>query len=113
MYLTIVKTVTELTVAAGVSTIVGTVIKQALPENLSKVKKVTTLVGSIALSGMAGAAASKYATDQIDVAVEAVKVGFKVGDKLKDKKVVIVDVTEEDKTVPEDPESDNNTTEKE
>lgn len=95
MYVSLIKTAAELVVTAGVGTIVNTVVKEALPENLSKYKKITTTVGTFALSGMAGAAAASYASGQIDALVTGIKAGAKLAGT---KKVVVVDQDDTDTT---------------
>lgn len=67
----LVKSLVEITVSAGVGTIVGNVVKQNLPENMSRFKKITVTAGGFALSGMAGAAAASYASTQVDSVVNA------------------------------------------
>lgn len=94
----LVKSVVEITVSAGVGTIVGNVVKQNIPENMSRFKKITVMAGGFALSGMAGAAAASYASTQVDAvvsagqAVGALAKGVKEG--VSDKKVVVVDKDE-------------------
>jgi len=91
----LVKSLVEITVSAGVGTIVGNVVKQNLPENMSRFKKITVTAGGFALSGMAGAAAASYASTQVDSvvnagqAIGALAKGVKNG--VADKKVVVVD----------------------
>ena len=82
MFGQLIKTATEIVVSAGASTIVSTVIKQAMPDNLSKYKKITVVAGTIALSGAAASAASKYAGDQVDAAIKIVKLGPVFKDEL-------------------------------
>ena len=82
MFGQLIKTATEIVVSAGASTIVSTVIKQAMPDNLSKYKKITVVAGTIALSGAAASAASKYAGDQVDAVIKVVQLGPVFKDEL-------------------------------
>lgn len=78
--MTIVKSVVDLAVSAGAGAVVGNAIKQSTPANAKLVQKISIGVGGFVLSGLVGAQASKYATEQIDTTIEqikAVKASFK------------------------------------
>jgi hypothetical protein len=92
MNTSLVKGAIGLVVSSGTATIVGNLVKQSLPDDLSKIKKVTTAVAGFAIAGMAGAAAAQYAEDQIDAAASGLETGWLLAQELRKKKVVVVDV---------------------
>lgn len=99
MFQQVIKQVVELTVSAGTATIVGNLVKESLPENIGKYKKVTTTIAGFAISGMAGAAAAGYASKQVDALFDGILTGRIIAEELKNKKVVVVDVKDEDPDV--------------
>lgn len=100
----LIKSAVGLIVSSGTATIVGNLVKQSLPEDLSRIKKVTTAVAGFAIAGMAGAAAAQYAEDQIDATVGGLETGWLLAQELRKKKVVVVDI--EDEGEKEDPEAE-------
>lgn len=68
--LSVVKTVTELAVATGVSSIVSNAAKSAVPENARLIKKISIGVGTFILSNMVADQAVKYTKDKIDKGIE-------------------------------------------
>jgi hypothetical protein len=69
MKLDTVKLVTGIVVSSGAASIVGHALKMTLPEHTKPVKKVALFIGGVALSGMLGKMAAKYAEDEIDESV--------------------------------------------
>lgn len=61
-----IKTIIGLTTSIGVGQVVQNIVEATTPNNLSKVKKITTIVGGIAVSTVLGNLASDYAEDQFD-----------------------------------------------
>lgn len=60
------KTILGLTTSIGVGQVVQNIVKATTPDNLSKVKKITTIVGGIAVSAVLSNLASEYAEKQFD-----------------------------------------------
>lgn len=78
--MTIVKGVVDLAVSAGAGAVVGNAIKMSTPADAKKIQKISIAVGGFVLSGLVGAQASKYATEQIDTTlaqIKEVKASFK------------------------------------
>lgn len=67
------KTVTTLLVSTGAGAIVGNAVKATTPAEINTLNKVTIAAGSFALSGLVGAAASKYTAKQIDDTVTQIQ----------------------------------------
>ena len=64
--LDILKSVTVLAVSVGTTAVVGNAIKATTPEIQRLYSKILVRVGTVALTGVAASAASKYASDKID-----------------------------------------------
>lgn len=62
----IVTTVTDLAVGVGVGTVLTNAVKATTPTGMKPYMKVFVFVGSAALSGLVGSAASDYTVKQID-----------------------------------------------
>lgn len=60
------KTILGLTTSIGVSQVVQNIVEATTPDNLSKAKKITTIVGGIAVSAVLSNLASEYAEKQFD-----------------------------------------------
>ena len=63
--LPIVKIIAGSLTSFGAGTVVGNAIKATTPANLTRINKIVVGVGSIALSAIAGNAASKYVEEEI------------------------------------------------
>ena len=61
-----IKTIIGLTTSIGVGQVVQNIVEATTPNNLSKVKKITTIVGSMALTGVLSHLAGEYAEEQFD-----------------------------------------------
>ena len=61
-----IKTIIGLTTSIGVSQVVQNIVEATTPANLSKVKKITTMVGGIAVTSVLSHLASEYAEEQFD-----------------------------------------------
>lgn len=61
-----IKTIIGLTTSIGVGQVVQNIVESTTPNNLSKVKKITTIVGGMAVSAVLGNLASEYAEEQFD-----------------------------------------------
>lgn len=61
-----IKTIIGLTTSIGVGQVVQNIVEATTPDNLSKVKKITTIVGGMAVSAVLGNLASEYAEEQFD-----------------------------------------------
>ena len=61
-----IKTIIGLTTNIGVGQVVQNIVEATAPNNLSKVKKITTIVGGMAVSAVLGSLASEYAEEQFD-----------------------------------------------
>lgn len=61
-----IKTIIGLTTSIGVGQVVQNIVEATTPNNLSKVKKITTIVGGTVVSGVLGNLASEYAEEQFD-----------------------------------------------
>lgn len=83
--LSIFRTVAELAVATGVSSIVSNASKAAVPENARLIKKISIGVGTFILSNMVADQAVKYTKDKIDKGLE----------ELEKTKVAIADAKEQ------------------
>lgn len=64
--LSIFKTIAELAVATGVSSIVSNASKQAIPANAHLIKRISIGVGTFVLSNMVAEQAVKYTQDKFD-----------------------------------------------
>lgn len=71
--MTIVKGIVDLAVSAGAGAVVGNAIKQSTPADVKTINKISLAVGGFVLSGLVGAHASKFATDQIDSTIAQIK----------------------------------------
>lgn len=71
--LNIVKSVTGLIASAGAGTVVSNAIKATTPAELTKLNKVMIGVGSFAITGIVGAAASGYVEAMIDDMTDKLK----------------------------------------
>ena len=60
------KTILGLTTSIGVGQVVQNIVEATTPDNLSKVKKITTIGGGIAVSAVLSNLASEYAEKQFD-----------------------------------------------
>ena len=60
------KAILGLTTSIGVSQVVQNIVEATTPGNLSKVKKITTIVGGMVVSAVLGSLASEYAEEQFD-----------------------------------------------
>lgn len=60
------KTILGLTTSIGVGQVVQNIVEATTPDNLSKAKKFTTIVGGIAVSAILSNLASEYAEKQFD-----------------------------------------------
>lgn len=60
------KTILGLTTSIGVGQVVQNIVEATTPDNLSKAKKFTTIVGGIAVSAVLSNLASEYAEKQFD-----------------------------------------------
>lgn len=60
-------------VSSGTGAIVGNIVRATLPENVSKFNKVCTIFGTVAISGVVGAAATNHVDEQIDKVVDLFK----------------------------------------
>jgi hypothetical protein len=61
-----IKTIIGLTTGIGVGQVVTNIVEATTPNNLSKVKKITTIVGGMAVSAVLSNLASEYAEEQFD-----------------------------------------------
>ena len=61
-----IKTIIGLTTSIGVGQVVQNIVEATTPNNLSKVKKITTIVGGMAVGAVLGNLASEYAEEQFD-----------------------------------------------
>lgn len=61
-----IKTIIGLTTSIGVGQVVQNIVEATTPNNLSKVKKITTIVGGIVVSAVLSNSASEYAEEQFD-----------------------------------------------
>lgn len=61
-----IKTIIGLTTSIGVGQVVQNIVEATTPDNLSKFKKITTIVGGIAVSTVLSNLASEYAEEQFD-----------------------------------------------
>lgn len=61
-----IKTIIGLTTSIGVGQVVQNIVEATTPNNLSKVKKITTIVGGMAVSTVLGNLTSEYAEKQFD-----------------------------------------------
>lgn len=61
-----IKNIISLTTSIGVGQVVQNIVEATTPNNLSKVKKITTIVGGMAVSAVLGNLASEYAEEQFD-----------------------------------------------
>ena len=61
-----IKTIISLTTSIGVGQVVQNIVEATTPNNLSKVKKITTIVGGMAVSAVLSNLASEYAEKQLD-----------------------------------------------
>lgn len=66
------KTILGLTTSIGVGQVVQNIVEVTTPDNLSKFKKITTIVGGIAVSAVLSNLASEYAEKQFDSIINAV-----------------------------------------
>lgn len=66
----IAKTVAGVASSVGVGAIVKNAINMSTPDNITKLQKVSIVVGTFVLSGMIGEMATKYVNTQIDNTVE-------------------------------------------
>jgi prefoldin subunit 5 len=71
--LSIFKTVAELAIATGVSSIVSNASKAAVPENARLIKKISIGIGTFVLSNMVADQAVKYTQDKIDKGLEEIE----------------------------------------
>lgn len=60
------KTILGLTTSIGVGQVVTNIVEATTPDNLSKFKKITTIVGGIVVSTVLSNLASEYAEKQFD-----------------------------------------------
>ncbi len=61
-----IKTIIGLTTSIGVGQVVQNIVEATTPDNLSKVKKITTIIGGMAVSAVLSNLASEYAEEQFD-----------------------------------------------
>ncbi len=61
-----IKTIIGLTTSIGVCQVVQNIVEATTPDNLSKVKKITTIIGGMAVSAVLSNLASEYAEEQFD-----------------------------------------------
>lgn len=61
-----IKNIIGLTTSIGVGQVVQNIVEATAPNNLSKIKKITTIVGGMAVSSVLGNLASEYAEEQFD-----------------------------------------------
>ena len=73
MYIDTVKTVVGLVTGVGAGTIVGNIVKATTPETVTRVGRITIVIGTFFVGGMVGDAAAKYATGQVDALYTWVK----------------------------------------
>lgn len=66
------KTILGLTTSIGVGQVVQNIVEVTTPDNLSKFKKITTIVGGIAVSAVLSNLASEYAEKKFDSIINAV-----------------------------------------
>lgn len=72
-WLSLGKGAIALVASAGAGTVITNVVKATMPANISTVNKVLTLVGGFVISGMVGAVASNYVTNELDMLFPTVK----------------------------------------
>lgn len=61
-----IKTIIGVTTSIGVGQVVQNIVEATTPENLSKVKKITTIVGCTVVSAVLSNLASEYVEEQFD-----------------------------------------------
>lgn len=72
MWLTVIKSVTEIACVVGSEVIVGGIVKN-IPANSNKILAACSKVATVCVAGVLGTAASKYADEQIDEIAETIK----------------------------------------
>jgi hypothetical protein len=94
--LALVKGAAELVTAAGVSAIVGNLVRATTPDDINKFQKVVIGIGGYSLAAVLGGLSGKYIADQIDDYATTIQGILKSGT------IVEIEVAPEDKDV--DPE---------
>lgn len=79
MIINVIKLAVGSAASVGSGVFVNEALKQFTPENLSKTKKVCSVIGGVMLGGIVGRASSNYAEEMVD---EGVTVVSKLKEKL-------------------------------
>lgn len=92
MNLDILKSAVGMVVTSGVGIVVKNAIKATTPEDLKRSERIFVTVGTFAVSGIVGKAASDYVGGQIDKVSDSISAGVKAGKSLHEKKALKIDL---------------------